>query len=243
MGRDRKAVTGSERQPVAGARILGRVADNEQVDVTLRLRGADTSAAERVYRSGPRRKSDRPMTREELAAAVGASQADVDTIESFAASHGLTLGRVSRAERTVHLHGPASAMSAAFDVQLDRAIVNDVSFRQRTGDVHIPSELASIVTGVFGLDDREQARPKMRIRRSALAARAQAAASFNGYMPKDLSQAYEYPVASGKGQCIAIIELGGGYRPTDLNTFFSENKTKMPRVVSVAVDGGRNAPT
>ena len=52
---------------------------------------------------------------------------------------------------------------------------------------------------------------------------------------------YSFPTGvTGKGECIAIIELGGGFKQTDLNAYFGATK---PTVTAVSVDGGRNSPT
>ena len=59
------AVTGSERAPVPGARVIGPVGDDESIDVTLRLRHGSPGNAARVYRTGVRRSTDTaPLTRE-----------------------------------------------------------------------------------------------------------------------------------------------------------------------------------
>jgi kumamolisin len=43
---------------------------------------------------------------------------------------------------------------------------------------------------------------------------------------------------------VAIIELGGGERPADLNTYFSGLGIQAaPRVVAISVDHGKNDPT
>src|SRR5205814_2809279 len=47
----------------------------------------------------------------------------------------------------------------------------------------------------------------------------------------------------GSGQCIAIIELGGGYRADDLKRYFKALGLPAPRVLTVRVDGGRNVPS
>ena len=245
------AVTGSGRAPVPGARVIGPVGDDETIDVTLRLRHARPTNAARVYRTGVRRATDTaPLTREQLAAIVGADNADVDAVEAFVLAHGLTVGRVNLAERTMHVHGPASAMRSAFGVTLEKAKVAGRTFRQRTGDVNIPSALKDIVVGVFGLDDRSQAGPHFKRFRAIAApdaatpnAGATPHAAFNGYVPADLSRAYQFPVATGAGQCIALIELDGGYKPSDIAKYFAAIKTKAPRVVAVGVDGATNAPT
>jgi kumamolisin len=49
--------------------------------------------------------------------------------------------------------------------------------------------------------------------------------------------------AENFGQTIGIIELGGGYRPSDLDAYFSGIGVPTPTVIPVSVDGGTNAPT
>ena len=47
---------------------------------------------------------------------------------------------------------------------------------------------------------------------------------------------------TGAGQTVAIIELGGGYKAADLQTYFAALGIKAPSVTAVSVDGARNAP-
>ena len=48
----------------------------------------------------------------------------------------------------------------------------------------------------------------------------------------------------GSGECIALIELGGGYNPTDLSNYWKQLKlTKTPTVSAVSVGNGSNNPT
>ena len=59
-------------------------------------------------------------------------------------------------------------MSNAFGVQLEEYDHPEGgTFRGRTGPIMIPAELDGIVVGVFGLDNRPQARPHFRIRKAA----------------------------------------------------------------------------
>jgi kumamolisin len=54
---------------------------------------------------------------------------------------------------------------------------------------------------------------------------------------------YNFPAGlTGKGQTIAIVELGGGYDTSDLQTYFSNLGVTAPKVSSVSVDGGNNSP-
>jgi kumamolisin len=54
---------------------------------------------------------------------------------------------------------------------------------------------------------------------------------------------YQFPPnTDGTGQTIAIIELGGGYNQSDLDTYFSGLGLATPSVTAVGVDGGSNSP-
>lgn len=73
---------------------------------------------------------------------------------------------------------------------------------------------------------------------------------FNAYLdylglhtPPQLAECYRFPQQfDGGGQCIGILEFGGGYDPLTLLTYFSFLGVPWPRVVWVGVAGGVNAP-
>lgn len=59
---------------------------------------------------------------------------------------------------------------------------------------------------------------------------------------RTLCAAYEWPVnLPGRGK-IAIVELGGGWRQSDLDIFFARNALPGPVVTDVSVDGTANQP-
>jgi len=61
--------------------------------------------------------------------------------------------------------------------------------------------------------------------------------------PVEVAKLYNFPAnLDGSGQCIAILEFGGGYRPTDLKTYFKGLGIKKPKVSAVSVLGGHNDP-
>jgi kumamolisin len=47
----------------------------------------------------------------------------------------------------------------------------------------------------------------------------------------------------GSGQAIAILELGGGYRPQDSSSYFSNLGLATPAISTISVDGASNSPT
>lgn len=96
----------------------------------------------------------------------------------------------------------------------------------------LPRELHDIVQAVLGLDDRPQA---LRKRLRAPQPFIDSAVS-GGYSLPDLARLYDFPEASGAGQCIAIIALGGGYDTANLQAYFSGVGIAMPQIVTPDAD-------
>ncbi len=242
-------IKGSERSPIANAHISGPVDPNERIQVTIMIRRKSTGKGiDPVIQniSAGRPAERKYLTREELASAYGADPEDIKKVEDFAHEHGIDVVEESPAQRRIVVSGTLAALSAAFGVYLAHYETPTGSYRGRTGPVHIPEELASIVVGVFGLDNRPQAKPHFRvINESILPQKSTKPSSFT---PIQVGQLYDFPSGNGTGQCIAIIELGGGYKTSDLNAYFAKLGVKKPRVTSIAVDhgtqdGGSNSPT
>jgi kumamolisin len=54
---------------------------------------------------------------------------------------------------------------------------------------------------------------------------------------------YQFPQGTAEGECVALIELGGGFRPADLATYFTRLGVSAPVVTAMSVDHGANQPT
>ncbi|MGO8959492.1 MAG: protease pro-enzyme activation domain-containing protein [Streptosporangiaceae bacterium] len=156
---NRVPLAGSERGPVKGAVPAGSVDPNEEVTVTVVVRRREGRQLPDVAAAGD--SGQGPMSREEFAANFGADPADIDLIRDFAAAHGLQVGPVNVAGRTISLSGPARAMSEAFGVELRRYRYPGGEYRGREGAITVPAEIAGVVQGVFGLDNRPQAAPRI----------------------------------------------------------------------------------
>jgi kumamolisin len=108
--------------------------------------------------------------------------------------------------------------------------------------VHIPADLKDIITGVFGLDGRRQARHHGQIH-PLPPATSRASTSRPWFVPSELAPVYGFPSADGAGQCIGLLEFGGGYNESDLATYFSEIQVNpAPHVLSVPVGHAANRP-
>ncbi len=239
MSSKRINLTGSERSPMRGAREIGPANPNETVEVTIRLRsraGRKPVVGAENFKLQPSQR--RVLSRDEFEKAHGADPNDVARIEAFAHDHKLKVVEKSPARRTVILSGSVAAVDEAFGVQLKQYEHPSGRYRGRTGAIQLPSELHDVVTGVFGLDNRPQAKPHFRRRHQKPSPQP----SFN---PPQVASLYSYPNnADGTGECIALIELGGGFDQTDLNNYFSHlNLPKTPSVSAVSVGNGSNSPT
>ena len=142
------------------------------------------------------------------------------------------------AQRTIVLSGTAQTVSAAFKVQLVQYSSPQGNYRGRVGPVQVPADLQPFIEGIFGLDNRQQARPHIVLPANGLrgagsganvltATKAQEARSF---LPPEIGQYYNFPTnVDGTGQCIGIIEFGGGFAQSDLNTYFAATQAASRR--------------
>lgn len=218
-----RPLKGSERKAPTGATLLGPVDPAQLLTLSLYLKPRATPPAGQRY------------DRAEFARLYGADPADVARIEAYATDHGLVVAEVDAARRLVRLAGTAEALARAFRTKLDRYGIASGEHRGRGGPLYIGDDIADLVLGVFGLDDRPQARAQFRI--------AAAQATNTSFTPPEIGQLYGFPPGAGAGETIALIELGGGFTTADLKTYFKGLKLTEPAVTAVPVDSGRNAPT
>ena len=228
----RVAVRGSDRRQIPNSSLAGIPDPNQLINVTVVLR----------RRAPVPLPQSKPIPRGEFARHYGADPADVECVEQFAADNDLTVGEVDLARRSMVLSGTIANMNEAFGTQILLFQAPEGIFRGRTGELYVPGDLAERLVGVFGLDERPQT--KTRLRRWTTGTGPKAAGD-TSYTPVAVAKLYNYPTtATGSGQTVAIIELGGGYRSSDLSSYFTKLKIKpAPSVTAVSVDSATNQPT
>ena len=247
--RKRTTIPGSEKKPLAHARVTGAVDPNERIEVTviLRLRsgaGARTSKSVRKALELPARRSY--LTRETFAAARGAAPDDVEKVERFAREHNLTVVEASLPKRSIRLAGTIQDLTAAFRPNLKKAKIGARTIRTRTGGLSVPRELAPIIVAVLGFDNRPAATPHLRFlgaaptagrpkaranRKTARYKATKRAVAHNApdgsFTPVEIAKLYNFPAGlNGNGQGIAIVELNdfdtnGGGVPHPISTGFT----------------------
>lgn len=248
MSTNRKTIEGSDRgSPLHGAHVIGPVPADERFEVTVRVRrrAALGSLATNGFHADQAPGKRKYLTREHYAANYGADPADLEKVAAFAKAHNLVVVESSPARRSVFLSGTAADFAKAFGATIEEHEHDGGTYRGRSGALTVPADLEPIIEGVFGIDNRPVAKPHFQRPKMTSGIGLQNHAAANGsFTPPELAKLYNFPTGlDGSGQCIAIIELGGGYRTGDIKTYFRELGLPAPRVSSVRVDGGHNQPS
>jgi hypothetical protein len=235
--KDHVALKNSERVPKPGASKAGAADPKEILSVSLRVRPRPTGTG------GPNLKSyltttshkKKHLTREEFSAQFGAAPADLDQVEAFAKSRGLDVVERSAGRRTIVLSGTVAKMSKAFAVTMSYYHDGKDSYRGYEGAVQLPAALSDIVETVHGLDNRPVSRPMLRGPAQGQATQA--------LTPPQVAGLYKFPANSAAGQTIGILEFGGGFKSSDIQSYFNNTvHLPVPSVTSVSVDGATNSP-
>jgi kumamolisin len=240
-------LAGSARELLPDSRPAGSIDASEVTSVTVRVRSAaDPAELEQKVRA----LNDQPLkdreylSREALAAQHGARAEDLDGIERFAQQHNLMVSRRNAAERTLVLTGTLGDILSAFHADLHLFHHSSGTYRGRRGEIFIPAQFEHVITGIFGFDTRPMHKSP---RRGKVLGSSQSGA--DGVVATEFAKRYNFPTEvqgtrlDGSGQCIAIIELGGGFNNADLQIFFQESGLVRPNVVAVSVDSAVNHPT
>ncbi len=241
----RIALPHSERNAPAGCQHLGATDPQQTLTVSIIVRRKNPLDLQAL--------GGRILSREEFDRRYAADPADFESLRQFAHVYGLAVDEQasSLARRTLVLRGTAQALQRAFGVELHNyapsgsAAAATTPFHSFTGQVSLPESCAGIVQAVLGLDARPIARAHFRYRRNLKRDpnAASAGAQPVPFNPPQVAELYDYPTGvNGSGQTIGLVELGGGYNASDLETYFQGLGLTPPTVVAVSVDGGTNSP-
>ena len=234
----------SERVVPANATRVGPTQPLQVISVSLIVRRRNPLDLQAL---GGRR-----VSREEFDQRYAADPADFEALRTFAHRQGLAVDEAasSLSRRTLVVRGTVTAMERAFGVQLQDYEETAAGrhpgrrFHGFTGPVSLPETHAALIEAVLGLDARPIAQPHFRLLRDLKKKKTpRASAQPQPFNPPQVAELYAFPTsANGSGETIGILELGGGYNTSDIDTYFQGLGLTPPTVVAVSVDGGTNAP-
>jgi hypothetical protein len=237
------ALRGSERHPAPGAKRIGAIDNKETFQVTVMLRrrpdGPRLPSFDYFARTTP---AARPrLEDDEFAARYGAHPDDLRRVTNFAEKTGLKVVSAHAARRTVVLSGAVDQMSKAFGVTLsnyehimERRVNGQIhsrpeTYRGRDGAILIPAELAEVVVGVFGLDNRSIARHNLADPPNTHTVTVQ-----------QIAKLYNFPANSAAGETIGIACPTGGWGGYAIGDIQKTLGAATPTVTPVHVEGVPN---
>ncbi len=213
---------------------------DEKIEISIRVRrrpGVVLPSVEQLGALHPRAR--RHLSREELTALYGADPAALAAVERHARERGFSVVDVCPSKRRLLISGTLGELRAAFPADVRHVEHRGHRYRQRCGPQHVPAELAGAVEALFGFSSHPQARPYVTLPQGPDAA----ATSSASYLPGDIARLYDFPPdLDGRGECIGLLEFGGGYRAEDLQRYFTKLGLPCPEVVTVPVGTRTNAP-
>ena len=253
--RGKVSLSGSQRDPLRGAKLEGDADPGKVITVSMYVRrNPDAGALPPInkYALGlPGRR--RQFTERQIQVYHGASQQDIDAVGQFGREYNLEVVEASLPKRSVRLKGAIGDFNRAFDVNLQQWSHQTGDYRGRTGHIHIPIELHGVIRGVFGLDNRRLGRSYRKTASDSVFFHA--TPRLHPFLPTQLAGLYNFPVqADGTGQCIGILAFNGqiadtgqsgpgGYDLAALQSYFTNVvKVKVPEIVNVVVHGPGNTP-
>jgi kumamolisin len=227
MAIERKDVVGSERV-APDAPSVGAVDPNATTTISLYVKSKSAAPEPGAARIVGRE----AMKRERETNLAGAFA----RLSAFAAAHNLKVVERDAARRLMRVSGTIGDLGTAFGADMSLYQDGSEQFRGRTGMLTAPADVADDLEAVLGLDQRPIATPK--------SIRAPAAQVRQSFLPNAVAGLYGFPVTkgAGKGECVAIIELGGGVSDADTAAAFKAMGIPAPKVTAVLVSGGTNQP-
>lgn len=235
-------ISGSEREILPNARKVDQANPNEKISVMVIMRRHSVEQ-DTFAEMNERQFSKAHYTRQSFANNYFIHPDDMKILQDFADDYELTIKETISFAGMVTLTGTIENLNKAFSVEIAEYEHPHFRYRGRNGYVHIPERLSEIVQAVLGLDNRPQSKAHFRLLQSGkmFMRNNRKPASFT---PIEVARLYNFPEnIDCSNQCIGIIELGGGYRPEDMEQYFSKLGVPAPEIVDIEIDGATNSPT
>jgi kumamolisin len=185
------------------------------------------------------------LSYDEFSQRFSTSTGDMQAVQAFASVCNLSIVEAKSEAAMVKVSGTVELFNSAFQISLKSITTpGGKQYIGYTGTLSIPAELNQIVEFVIGLNNAvvmKHLASKADLENHPFAA-SPTGIAYSLLTPLQVAAAYNFPASNGYGQCIGLIEYGGGYTTQNLTSSFSPLGIANPTVVAVDVDGGTNNP-
>ncbi len=252
------ALPGHVPAAVARAQAVSRLDGSRPVSLalTLPLRNQSelSDLLRRLYDPGDPLYG-RYLSPEQFTAKFGPTQADYNRAIAYAQAMGLTVTNTHTSRTLLDVSAPAATVENAFGLHLlvFQSQEDGRYFYAPDSDPKIPASLASVLSGVVGLDNVSVRRPHYRVLtprdpsvpvalQPFVLPRQTGSGPGGGLSPSDIKTAYNLSgvTQTGSGQTLGLFELDG-YKASDITKYESQFGLPAAALQNVLVDGYNGA--
>ena len=171
------------------------------------------------------------ISREEFHRRFSATDDSIIQIINWATDNDLTVTETHAPSATVKMLGSVDTVNKLFNIELQHVTIPDYAGVSWVGDIVVPKEIVDVVDYILGLNS-----PMMSTKTvEDYPVDAATSAGLQSLTPEQVANAYNFPVADGTGQCVGIIEYGGGWTNSNLFKSFALLGITAPTVIDVPV--------
>ncbi len=233
------------------ALLIENLSGTEEISVTFVLPLRNQEKLEElvswIHDSNNKQYYGKYISSEEFIKEFAPTKEHYDKVISYAKNLGLAVTNEHSNRTILNVKGPANTIEDAFSLKLNKyETLKGRSFHAPNKNPLVPQNIASIITGVIGLDNHAEWRAFNKKKRVSGPLHAQDAFPHSfpsgpggGYSPNDILKAYNLTnvPANGSGQIIALFELAG-YQASDINAYTNYFGLPSAQLQNIIVDGG-----
>lgn len=185
------------------------------------------------------------LSHDEYVYQFGSVQDEITLVEEWATSNNLSIVESGAGIGTVKVYGTIEIFNNLFNI-ISQTVIEDTgrTYITHAGTLTIPPGIDHVVQAILGLDNSIQLTNNAILDENVSTPIAPNIIVSPDILP--IAVAYKFPRAvgsdqiQGKGACVAILSMSGGYTTANLTSTFSRIGLANPTVVDVSVDGGTN---
>lgn len=238
------------KQAMAKAFFLKNLETEKDISLTFTLPLRNQEALEellqRIYDPADQEHYGKYLDSKEFIKRFAPTKEDHDKIVAYAKKSGLTVIGTHSNRTLINVSGKVGSIEKCFNLTLRKYLTKSGrEFYAPSQNPEVPVSIASIITGVVGLNNLAVWKPYHERKHSELAhpsgteSHSYPSGPGRGFAPNDLIRAYNLTGISetGSGQIIALFELAS-YQASDISAYTNQFGLPPANLKNILVNGG-----